>query len=147
MAEVAVYYSTRGFVAPAYRWCGCQCLGLPDQQNSCFIRPRCSISDCLLFVDGIRHLLSGALRGMHDSRAPMRIGIMAMWLVSVPLSYLIGVICHGGPVGLRLGFFSGFIFATLLLFLRIDKNQGFKSKQNQVIVPQNEILTETPISK
>lgn len=78
-----------------------------------------AISACLIFIDGIRHLLSGALRGLHDSRGPMRIGVIAMWLVSLPMSYLIGIICHGGPIGLRIGFVSGFILAAILLFMRI----------------------------
>ncbi len=32
-----------------------------------------AISADLILIDGIGHLLSGALRGLHDSRAPMRI--------------------------------------------------------------------------
>ena len=78
-----------------------------------------AISAGLIFIDGLRHLLSGALRGLHDSRGPMRIGIIAMWLVSLPMSYLIGMIFDGGPIGLRIGFVSGFIFAALLLFIRM----------------------------
>jgi len=80
-----------------------------------------AISTFLLFVDGTRHLLSGALRGLHDSRGPMRIGILAMWFVSLPTSYLLGFIFKGGPIGLRVGFLSGFIFAVILLLIRIRK--------------------------
>lgn len=78
-----------------------------------------TLSACLIFIDGIRHLLSGTLRGLHDSREPMRIGIIAMWFVSLPMSYIIGMIFRGGPVGLRIGFISGFILAVILLFIRI----------------------------
>ncbi len=84
-----------------------------------------AINSCLIFVDGIRHLLSGTLRGLHDSRGPMRIGIIAMWFVSLPASYLVGTVLHGGPIGLRLGFFSGFVFATTLLILRVRQKISF----------------------
>lgn len=77
------------------------------------------ISTFLLFVDGLRHLLSGALRGLHDSHGPMRIGIITLWFVSLPVCYLMGFTFQGGPIGLRIGFLSGFIFALLFLFLRI----------------------------
>jgi MATE family multidrug resistance protein len=78
-----------------------------------------AISTVLLFLDGLRHLLSGALRGLHDSRGPMRIGIIALWLISLPASYLIGFTFKGGPIGLRIGFLIGFVFAAVLLVLRI----------------------------
>jgi len=79
------------------------------------------ISCVVMFIDGARHLLSGALRGFHDSQAPMRIGIIAMWLVSLPCCYLVGFTLNGGPIGLRIGFVTGFIFASLMLWLRIRK--------------------------
>jgi MATE family multidrug resistance protein len=78
-----------------------------------------SISAVLLFIDGFRHLLSGALRGLHDSHGPMRIGIIALWFISLPACYLIGFTFKGGPIGLRIGFLSGFVFAAALLVLRI----------------------------
>jgi MATE family multidrug resistance protein len=78
-----------------------------------------AISTVLIFFDGLRHLLSGALRGLHDSHGPMRIGLIALWLISLPACYLIGFQFKGGPIGLRIGFLSGFVFAAVLLVLRI----------------------------
>src|SRR5579883_1028127 len=60
------------------------------------------IAAVMLSVDGVRNLLSGTLRGMHDSKAPMRIGIACLWGISLPASYLFAFTCHGGPIGLRI---------------------------------------------
>lgn len=77
---------------------------------------------CLfLLFDGTRHIFAGALRGLHDSSAPMTIGIISLWFVSLPASYLIGFHFHEGPVGLRLGFIIGFIVASVLLSSRLYK--------------------------
>lgn len=71
-----------------------------------------------LYADGIRNILSGTLRGLHDSKAPMNIGIICLWLISLPLSYVIAFLMHGGPIGLRLGFMTGFIVAAIVLWNR-----------------------------
>ncbi len=80
------------------------------------------LAGIMLFFDGMRNLFSGELRGLHDSHSPMRIGVMCMWLVSLPASYIIGFTLHGGPIGLRLGFLTGFIVACGFLWARIFKN-------------------------
>jgi len=87
-----------------------------------------AISACLIFIDGLRHILSGTLRGLHDSQSPMRIGIIAMWFVALPMSYLTGMVYQGGPIGLRIGFVSGFIFAVILLVLRTRKKLQYLRK-------------------
>lgn len=80
-----------------------------------------AISALIIFVDGIRHILSGTLRGLHDTQTPMRVGVVALWLISLPVAYFIGFIVQGGPVGFRSGFVSGFIVAVLVLWLRVRK--------------------------
>lgn len=78
-----------------------------------------ALSAIMLLFDGIRNLLSGSLRGLHDSKAPMRIGILCLWIISLPLCYLIAFTYHGGPVGLRIGFISGFAVAVAILCIRV----------------------------
>ncbi len=80
-----------------------------------------AVASVLRFIDGIRNILSGALRGLHDSSAPMRIGIVCLWFISLPVSYLLGITFHGGPIALRIGFASGFLIASILLFIRVRK--------------------------
>lgn len=73
------------------------------------------LSAVFLVVDGLRNLLTCALRGFHDSRSPGRINLLSLWGVSLPLSAAAAFNLHGGPIGLRLGFLSGFIVAVMLL--------------------------------
>lgn len=75
-----------------------------------------------LFLDGLRNLYSGTLRGMHDSKVPMKINIMCLWFISLPLCYLIAFPLGGGPIGLRIGFIvGGYVLAAVLLGRRIYK--------------------------
>lgn len=79
------------------------------------------IAGFTLYFDGMRNLFSSALRGLHDSKAPMIIGVVCIWLISVPASYIAGFVLHFGPVGLRIGFMIGFIVPVLWLWQRIKK--------------------------
>lgn len=85
----------------------------------------------LLFLDGMRNLLSGALRGLRDSQAPMRVGIITLWFVSLPASYLAGFTLHGGPIGLRAVFVSGFIIASVILWQRLRHKINFIAQEHK----------------
>ncbi len=54
---------------------------------------------------------------MENARTPMLIGIVGLWFIGIPACYIIGILMHYGPIGLRLGFGSGFVIAALLLWL------------------------------
>ncbi len=77
------------------------------------------IAAFVLFIDGIRNLISGTQRGLHDSHSPMRVGLMSIWLVSLPISYIVGFTLNGGPIGLRIAFASGFVVAILIQWNQI----------------------------
>jgi MATE family multidrug resistance protein len=80
-----------------------------------------ALSALFLFVDGMRNLLSGALRGLHDSKTATRINLLSMWLVSLPLSWLVVFVFKGGPIALRIGFLTGFIVAVISLIMYLYK--------------------------
>ncbi len=85
------------------------------------------IAAIFLYADGIRNIVSGALRGLHDSKIPMNVGIICLWAISIPASYIIGITLHTGPIGLRLGFVSGIMIASVILSKRLkDKIISYK---------------------
>lgn len=93
-----------------------------------------SISGITMLIDSIRNILSGVLRGLHDSKAPMRIGVLCLWLISLPVSYVVAFTFNLGPVGLRIGFISGFLIASFLLWQRIKSKLHFIINDKKVDV-------------
>lgn len=79
------------------------------------------IAALYLLIDGLRNLLSGALRGLHDSQTAMRVGVICLWFLSVPLSYAFGFWLAGGPVALRFGFLLGVAIATVFLWVTFQR--------------------------
>lgn len=74
----------------------------------------------ILFMDGLRNILTGSLRGLGNTRTPMIIDILGLWLAGLPLSYFFGFTMGYGPVGLRVGFMLGYFVSAmnLLIFYR-----------------------------
>ena len=100
-----------------------------------------ALSVLFLFFDGIRHLLSGTLRGLHNSKTATRINLAAIWFISLPVSGFIVFIFKGGPIALRAGFLSGFIGAVVSLALYLYKNF---THMNPSSAPVNLTQTVTP---
>jgi MATE family multidrug resistance protein len=82
------------------------------------------LSAFFLFLDGFRNLLSGALRGLHQSGVSSRINLGALWLISLPASWVTVFVFKGGPVALRASFLSGFVVAVILLAMQFYKMLG-----------------------
>jgi multidrug resistance protein, MATE family len=77
------------------------------------------VATLYLFIDAFRNMLAGALRGLHDSITPMVIGLACLWVVSVPLTYWVGVHLLAGSVLLRLTFVTGVAVAVVILIIRL----------------------------
>ncbi len=69
--------------------------------------------------DGIQVACSGALRGFEDARVPMLIGVLAYWVVALPVSYVCAFRLGFGAEGVWLGFVMGLAVAAGALLLRV----------------------------
>jgi len=70
------------------------------------------------FLDGIRNILIGSLRGLLDMRFAMLTGLLTIWLISVPLGYLFAFPFHGGAVGAMLGWTTGMLISIFIFWCR-----------------------------
>jgi MATE family multidrug resistance protein len=70
------------------------------------------IAGLFQIFDGIQITSSGALRGFEDTRTPMLIGVVAYWIVALPISYLCAFKLGVGPTGIWFGFVAGLAVAA-----------------------------------
>jgi len=77
------------------------------------------IAGLFQLFDGTQAVCAGALRGFEDTRVPMLIGILAYWVVALPVSYVCAFRAGFGPPGVWFGFVTGLMVAAALLFTRI----------------------------
>ena len=71
--------------------------------------------------DGLQINYSNALRGLGDVRMLMRYSILAYIVISLPLSYLFGIVYDGGAPGVWMGLPFGLTTAGILYFFRFRK--------------------------
>lgn len=82
-----------------------------------------------LFIDGVRNIYTGSLRGLQDTSTAMYAGIVCQWLISMPLSYLLAFHFQEGPIGLRIGFLGGFIISMIVVRIRVNQKLCLYSQQ------------------
>ena len=66
-------------------------------------------------MDGVQSVSLGALRGMLDNDYPMRVSLIAYWLIALPLSALFGFGFDAGAPGIWAGFGVGLSVASVML--------------------------------
>lgn len=76
------------------------------------------LSSLSLLLDTLRNLYTGALRGFYDTQFPMWVGLIVLWLVALPLGYVMGFWWHWGVIGIRLAIIVGFMLGAAVLWCR-----------------------------
>lgn len=72
----------------------------------------------VLIFDGIRNVLIGLARGLFDTKFPMYITLLAIWVIGMPISYFLAFTLHKGVAGMVLGGLIGVIFGALIMLYR-----------------------------
>ncbi len=68
--------------------------------------------------DGLQVSVTGALRGLKDTKIPMVVNIISYWVVGLPVGYLLGMNYNFGAEGLWIGLIVGLTVAAVLHNLR-----------------------------
>ena len=77
------------------------------------------------FFDNIRNSLTGALRGMFDTKVPMLVGLICIWLIRMPSAYLLAFTLDKGVYGISFSGVFSMAIAGLWLWRRwIRKTQA-----------------------
>lgn len=77
------------------------------------------IAAAFQYFDGMQVTLSGILRGMHDTQWPAILTFIGYWLISIPLSYILGFKCNYHATGIWLGLLTGLAFMAMSLYMRM----------------------------
>lgn len=77
------------------------------------------IAGVFQIFDGIQISSSGALRGFGDTKVPFLIGILAYWIIALPVSYLAAFKMGLGASGVWAGFVIGLAVAAVALTTRL----------------------------
>jgi len=72
--------------------------------------------------DGTQAVSLGVLRGMLDVKIPMYLAFVSYWIISIPLSYLLGFTFHLYVNGVWISLSTGLIFAAVFFVFRIRWN-------------------------
>jgi len=76
------------------------------------------IAGIFQLVDGVQVVGSGLLRGLHDTKVPMWINLVAYWVIALPLGGWLAFGRGDGAAGMWVGLAWGLAFAAVLLVLR-----------------------------
>lgn len=74
--------------------------------------------------DGLRNTFIGILRGLFDTRFPMQMTIITIWIIGMPLSYILAFPLQYGVVGFVIGGAVGMLCGAVMMYYRWQKKMS-----------------------
>ena len=65
--------------------------------------------------DGLQAVATGVLRGLGETRTPMRVNFVGHWLIGLPVGYGLCFVLGAGVSGLWIGLSTGLIVCGVIL--------------------------------
>lgn len=68
--------------------------------------------------DAVRNVMIGVTRGLFDTRFPMIMSLFTIWVIGMPLSYLLAFPLHFGVIGFEIGSLLGMLVGAIIMIFR-----------------------------
>jgi MATE family multidrug resistance protein len=83
--------------------------------------------------DGLQIVTTGALRGTGDTGTPMLANLIAYWLISLPVAYLLGFKLQWGALGIWIGLCIGLIMIGVILVIAWHRRLHSRTEMPRVV--------------
>ena len=68
-----------------------------------------------MFMDAVTQVLTGSLRGLYDTKFPMKLSMIIGWCIMLPIAAVFGFVFHWGVIGITCaGLINSLIVSTTL---------------------------------
>ena len=95
------------------------------------------------FFDLLRNICSGSLRSMNITVQPMVISMAYIWLLSIPLAYILGFNFKFGLIGIFIAYDIGMMFAGISLYMLWLKKVSFIKNAHKNISHSSQVSVLT----
>ena len=75
------------------------------------------------WIDVIRTISIGLLRGYHDTQLRTWVGLVLSALTSIPIAYFLGFFLNYGAYGVRIGFLCSVLIGTIFSLYRLKHHK------------------------
>jgi multidrug resistance protein, MATE family len=83
--------------------------------------------------DGFRNVLVGLARGLFDTKFPMFVSMLSIWIIGIPLGYCLAIFMNFGAIGISMGETVGILIGAIIMAYRwVTVVKRFERKASQL---------------